>query len=134
MTPDSVRPNTLIAAALYHAVFSAYAIFVLARELRWLHSSWSDALFPIVVCLTAAALPAVLALGLWAMDNAARYAALAFTGLHAISTILWMDHSGRVIWPAIRLALDVAVALLLLAPPSRRACAAPMQRLFYNSM
>ncbi len=126
------RPWTLTVVAISFFSFSGYALFVLVSGASHMRSNLSDAWFPLLVCLTAAALPAVLGLGLWMMDNAARIGGIFLLGLHAASTLAWIEHTANMTAPRpeIRLVFDAILVALLLSQSARSSCRWEMRKLF----
>ena len=64
--------------------------------------------------------PAVLAYGLSLMDNGARVATVIFTLLHAISTVLYLEHTPTYWRPWTRLAIDAFIVTYLLLRHTRQ--------------
>jgi hypothetical protein len=80
--------------------------------LWWLY----DALFPVAFCLLPALIPAVIALGLWTLDSAARIAGMLFALIHVLITVAWMSRLPEAKWffPSLRIALDCLILTSLL--------------------
>ena len=119
------RPWSVTLACVYFGAFS----FVLLSALIWplatgqMHSRWSEAAFPLAFCLLITLLPAIVALGLWLMDSAARVAAMVMALLHAVATLHWFSHPlfGWQWLPAVRFLIDVAIIVTMLHPATTRA-------------
>lgn len=119
------RPLAVTLVSLYYAGFSGVLVGLLVWQVASgkVHSRWSDAAFPLAFALMLAIIPGVIALGLWVMDNAARFAAILVAIVHGIATLHWAAHPlfGWQWLPPLRIAIDVAIIVALSQPSMRRA-------------
>lgn len=119
------RPLTVTLVSLYYAAFSCALVGLLVWQLASgkIHSRWSDAAFPLAFAFMFASIPGVVALGLWVMDNAARFAAILIAIVHGLATLHWAAHPlfGWRWVPPLRLGIDVAIIVALSQPSMRRA-------------
>lgn len=119
------RPWAVRFVAAYYAVFSCE----LAGAIAWqviggkIHGPWQDSIFPLLFCFLVALVPAVIAIGLWLLDDAARLMAVFFAVLHAVVNWAWMNQPQvhRPIMPSLRIALDVLAIFLMNRPAVRDA-------------
>lgn len=121
----TARPWAVTMVAAYYAAFSCELMVVLVSQLvtHQIHESWRDAWFPVLFCFVLALLPAVIALGIWMLDSAARYMAMMFALLHAIVNWAWITQPFvyNRLMPGTRIFLDILVILLLACRPVRSA-------------
>ncbi len=113
----------MAAIAVYHAGFSLVLLGVLLWQTLTHHPSdgWLYAA-PVLIMLTfLSVVPAVIAYGLWIMDNGARIACVVFTVLHALTTAAYLQHAAAFWRPWSRLTLDALILIVLLLPRIRRA-------------
>jgi hypothetical protein len=119
------RPLAVTLVSLYYAVFSCALVGLLLWQMGSgnIHSRWSDAAFPLAFAFMSAIIPGVIALGLWVMDNAARFAAILIAIVHGLATLHWAAHPlfGWRWLPPLRIAIDVAIIVALSQPSMRRA-------------
>lgn len=120
---DGGRPPALTLIALYHAILSGIIVAVLLWQLPRIRTPWTEAFFPVLICLFLALLPGVIALGLWVLDEAARFMAIFFALLHALGNfaLISTHHFGWTVRPVGRIALDLVVIGVLLLPSVRNA-------------
>jgi hypothetical protein len=88
-----------------------------------IHAPWQDQIIVLPLCFLLALLPAVLALGLWVQDNAARIGAILFVLLHSALEIAWFS-SPRIPYKAFtvfRILLNAAIVICLSRPGVRKA-------------
>lgn len=116
------RPGEVTAIAVYHALFSVVLLSALLWQAVTHHPAdgWLYAAPVVAMLLFVSLVPAVIAYGLWLMDNGARIACLIFTLLHALTTIAYLQHAGAVWRPWARLGLDATMISLLMLPRIRR--------------
>ena len=119
------RPWEVVFTALYYVTFSLTWIAILIWQLatQQIHERWTDAFFPLLFAFTVSLLPAVISLGLWTMDNAARLASVLFAVAHAGITVAYImrPHPARWFLPQIHIALDVLVVACMCRPTVIRA-------------
>src|SRR5215831_8100656 len=119
------RPIDVTLSAIYYAGFSTLLIAVLFWQLlvHGTRERWFDALFPVLFMLVLSLIPAVISLGLWTLDNAARIGSLIFAFLHIIVTAVHIGHipTSRILLPATRIALDLLIIVAMVRPGVRRA-------------
>lgn len=118
------RPLIVNAACLYWAGFSAYLIGKIAFQIFTfrIHESWTDAIMPVVLMLALSAFPAVVALGLWLLDDSARVLCMVFCFVHGMSCAAWMSTPGvHAAVPAGRVAVDIVIIVGMNAGTVRRA-------------
>src|SRR5579884_1767923 len=123
--PVKPLPVTLIAA--YHAIFCCALLCVVVSQLPHLRSSWTDAAFPILFMVFAAIIPGVVALGLWVLDDSARYFAIFFSLLHGLGNYALLS-TGRLPWttrPLARIGIDLLIVGILFLPSIRNAFRSP---------
>lgn len=122
---DRERPWAVRFVAVYYAVFSCEIAGAIAWQLIGgkIHGTWQDSIFPLLFCFLLALLPGVIAIGLWLLDDAARWMAVLFAVLHAVVNWAWMSNSEvrRSIMPSLRIAMDVLAIFLLNRPIVRNA-------------
>lgn len=116
-------PRGVAAIAVYQALFSAVLLGTLIWQATTHHPSdgWLYASPVLLMMLFVSLLPAVLAYGLWIMDDGARIGTAIFTLLHAISIIVYLQQSAAYWRPWTRLAIDVAIIAFLFLRSTRRA-------------
>jgi len=117
------RPGEVTVISVYHVLFSLVLVGVLFWQGVTHHPSdgWWYAAPVIVMLLFVALVPAVIAYGLWIMDEGARIACLIFTLLHALTTVAYLQHAPGYWRPWTRLALDAVIITVLMLPRIRRA-------------
>lgn len=119
------RPIDVTLSAIYYAGFSAVLIAVLFWQLlvHGTQERWFDALFPILFMLLLSLIPAVISLGLWILDDAARIASVIFAFLHIMLTAVYIGHvpSSKAFLPVSRIGLDLLIILAMFRPGVRRA-------------
>lgn len=117
------RPAEVSAVAIYHVLFSVLLVGTLAGQAAFHPPSagWLDAAPVLLMMLFVSLVPAVLAYGLWIMDEGARIIAIIFTALHLISTVVYLRHVPDLWRPWARLALDAVIIAILASPTVRRA-------------
>jgi hypothetical protein len=121
------RPAALVLIAVYHAVFSCVVLTVLIRQLPLIKAPFSEALCPLLLAFFVALLPAAIAVGIWLLDEAARWWAIVFSLVHGLGNYAWMS-SLNLGWqplPTARIVLDVVMICVLLLPSTRRAFRPP---------
>ena len=112
------RPLEVTAIALYHGLFSA----ALLATLMWQglthppSDGWIVAAPVIAMLALVSFIPAVICLGLWVMDDAARIAAIIFTISHLLLTGAWLQHTAVHWLPCARIAVDVLIIVVLVLP------------------
>lgn len=132
---DPVKPLPVILIAAYHAIFCCVLLCVIVIQLPQLRSSWTDAAFPILFMAFAAIIPGVIALGLWILDDSARYLAIVFSLLHGLGNYALLS-TGRLPWtarPLGRIGLDVLIIGILIQPSIGNAFRPPPIHLTLNS-
>jgi cytochrome c biogenesis factor len=119
------RPIDVTLSAIYYAAFSAVLIAVLFWQLlaHGTQERWFNAVFPILFMLLLSLIPAVISLGLWTLDNAARIGSVMFAFLHIIVTSVYLTHvsGSRTFLPVLRIGLDLLIIVAMLRPGVRRA-------------
>jgi hypothetical protein len=117
------RPRGVTAIAVYHVLFSALLVGTLVQQGIAHHpaAGWLDAAPVLLMMLFLSLIPAVLAYGLWIMDDGARVGAILFTFLHLLTAIVYVQHVPWMWRPWTRIALDAAIIAVLLLPSIRRA-------------
>jgi hypothetical protein len=119
------RPWAVRFVAVYYAAFSCE----LAAAIAWqvvagkIHGPWQESIFPLLFCFLLVLLPAVIAIGLWLLDDAARWMAIFFAVLHAVVNCAWISNPEvhRSIMPSFRIAMDVSAIFLMNRPAVRGA-------------
>jgi hypothetical protein len=132
---DPLKPLPVILIAAYHAIFCCVLLGVIVNQLPHLRSSWTDAAFPILFMAFAAIIPGVIALGLWILDDSARYLAIVFSLLHGLGNYALLS-TGRLPWtarPLGRIGLDVLIIGILMLPSIGNAFRPPPIHLSLNS-
>ena len=120
------RPWAVALICFYHVALSGLLLGVLIEQLltHAIHEPWKDAFFPVVFAFLVALVPAVIALGLWVMDNAARWMCMLFTIFHFFSTSALLNSLVHSPWRTgiawLRLLLDAAILASLNLPSIRR--------------
>jgi hypothetical protein len=117
------KPVPILLISLYHAVFSFALMAVLIRQLRLIQPPTSEAFVPVLFAFFVASIPAVIALGFWVLDDAARIMAIVFSVIHAVGNFLWLSQQNDSWKPFSvgRLVLDLVMIGVLMLPPIRRA-------------
>lgn len=117
------RPGGVLAIAVYQLLFSAVLLATVASQAVIHHPSdgWLYAAPVLLMMIFVSVLPAVFAYGLWIMDEGARIASVIFTILHAISTVVYLQHAPTFWRPWTRLAIDAAIVAYLFLRSTRRA-------------
>lgn len=121
MVCDPVKPLPVILASAYHAIFCCALLYVIASQLPHITSPWTEAFFPVLFMFLAAIIPGVIALGLWLLDDSARYLAIVFSLIHGLGNYALLS-SGRLpwsAWPVGRIGLDILVIGILVSPIRR---------------
>lgn len=132
---DPVKPSPVILASAYHAIFCCGLLYVIARQLPHITSPWTEAFFPILFMFLVAIIPGVIALGLWVLDDSARYLALVFSLIHGLGNYALLSN-GRLpwsAWPVGRICVDILIIGILVSPPIGRAFKAPSVQLALHS-
>ena len=132
---DPVKPLPVILISAYHAIFCCVLLYVIVSQLPHLRSSWTEATFPILFMVFAAIIPGVIALGLWVLDDSARYLAIVFSLLHGLGNYALLS-AGRLACtprPVGRIGIDGLIIGILLLPSIRKAFRPPPVRLSLNS-
>jgi hypothetical protein len=119
------RPLDVSLVAVYFVLFSSTLVGILVRQMvsHRIHAPWQDQIIVLPLCFLLALLPAVLALGLWVQDNAARIGAILFVLLHSALEIAWFS-SPRIpskAFTVFRIALNLAIVICLSRPGVRKA-------------
>lgn len=131
---DPVKPLPVILIAAYHATFCCVLLYVILSQLSGITSSWTEAFFPTLFMICAAIIPGVIALGLWVLDDSARYLAIVFSLLHGLGDYALLS-AGRLPWtarPVGRMVIDVLIMGILLLPSIRNAFRSPPIHLNLN--
>jgi len=130
-----VRPLPVAIVSAYHAIFCGVLLYVIASQLQHITSSWTEAFFPVLFVIFAAIIPGVIALGLWVLDDSARYFAVFFSLLHGLGNYA-MVSTGRLPWaarPIGRIGLDILIVGILVCHRIKRAFRPPPIRLTLDS-
>lgn len=117
------RPTQVAGIAIYHVLFSVLLVGTLVEQVV-VHppiAGWLDTAPVLLMLLFVSLIPAVLAYGLWIMDDGARMGAILFTALHLLITIAYLQHVPWLWRPWARIALDAAIMATLLLPSIKRA-------------
>ena len=123
------RPLDVSLVAIYFGLFSATLLGILLWQIlgqhigHRIHAPWQDQILILPLCFLLAVLPAVLALGLWVQDNAARIGAILFVLLHSALEIAWFS-SPRIpskAFTVFRILLNAAIVICLSRPGVRKA-------------
>ncbi len=116
------RPRGVVAIAAYHVIFSVVLLGILVWQSASHHPSdgWVFAAPVLGMLFFLCLAPAVLAYGLWIMDDGARIGTIIFTILHAISTVVYIQHTPGLWLPWGRLAVDGAILAYLFFRSTRQ--------------
>jgi hypothetical protein len=119
------RPAEVTLVAIYYAGFSVVLLGVLGWQ-TVMHppsAGWIDAAPPLLFCLLIAVIPAVISVGLWILDDAARIGSVILAIIHGIVTIVWLSRmpTMKIVLPWIRLVIDGAIVLCMVRPGVQRA-------------
>ncbi|GEM_PF-3429941 len=128
---EPVKPLLVVLIAAYHAIFSCVLVYVIVSQLPRLRSPWTEAAFPVLFMVFAAIIPGVIALGLWILDDSARYFAIFFSLLHGLGNCALLA-TGRLQWtarPLVRIGIDILIMGILFLPSIRNAFRPPPIRL-----
>lgn len=109
--------------AAYQFLFSAALIGIMTWQLPQVTESWRYAVPALIICYTAAALPAVLGLGIVLRDESARVVTIIFSIAHALLNVEYIRR-GLAPHPAFtsfRIAVDVIIVIALNRGEVRRA-------------
>lgn len=124
------RPIEVTLAALYYAGFALVLVIVLLYQVGEIRERWIDAVFPVAFCFLAAFIPAVIALGLWTLDSAARISAVIFALLHLLVTIAYLTKLPTLPFlPCFRIAIDCLLIVAMRRPAVTRAFRAHSHRI-----
>jgi hypothetical protein len=119
------RPLAVVLIAVYHTGFSAVLLGLLIWQIatHQIHATLQEKIVVLPFTFLIAVVPAVLAFGLWMLDNAARYAVILFTLLHAISEIAYLGnaHIPSPAFTVVRITWDAAMITWLCSSGVRRA-------------
>jgi hypothetical protein len=75
---------------MYLFGFSVYVMGHLVAELaHGVREPWLQACIPVVLCLSLSAVPAIIAIGLWACDDFARMLAIGFALFDVVIVVLF---------------------------------------------
>jgi hypothetical protein len=132
---DPVKPSPVILVSAYHAIFCCALLYVIASQLPYITSPWTEAFFPILFMFLVAIIPGVIALGLWVLDDSARYLAIVFSLMHGLGNYALLSN-GRLpwsAWPVGRICVDILIIGILVSPPIRRAFRPPSIHLALHS-
>ncbi|HET9743731.1 MAG TPA: hypothetical protein VFQ00_13355 [Terriglobales bacterium] len=121
--PDASAPLAVRIIALYQIAFAVELIGTIAWQIPKIREPWADAIFPVLFCVLIAIFPAVLALGLWTLDDSARIGSMLFALCHALMNVGWISQLSQDPGPVVRvrILIDVAVIVTLLTPSIRKA-------------
>lgn len=129
------KPLSIVLVSAYHAIFSCVLLFVIITQIPHITSLWTEALFPVLFVVFAAVIPGVIALGLWVLDDSARYLAIGFSLLHGLGNYALIS-TGRLpyaVRPVGRIILDFVIVGILLSPAVKRAFRPPPIQLTLES-
>jgi hypothetical protein len=132
---DPVKPWSVTLIAAYHAIFCCVLLYVIVSQIPRITSSWTEAFFPILFMVFAAIIPGVIALGLWILDDSARYFAILFSLLHGLGNYALIS-TGRLpcsARPVGRIGIDVLIMGILVLPSIRNVFRPPPIVLSLNS-
>lgn len=124
---DPMRPLPVVLVCAYHAIFCCVLLYVIVSQLPRITSPWTEAFFPLLFVVLTAILPGVIALGLWVLDDSARYFAMFLSVVHGLGNYALLS-TGRLPWtarPIGRIGLDVLILGILVSPPIKRAFRPP---------
>lgn len=124
---NPIRPLPVVLICVYHAIFCCVLSYVIMTQIPHIKSPWTEAFFPLLFMLFVAAIPGVIAFGLWVLDDSARYLAIFFSLLHGLTNYALLS-TGRLPWaprPVGRIGLDVLILVILVSPPIKRAFKPP---------
>jgi hypothetical protein len=124
---DPVRPFAVVLVSAYHAIFCTVLMYVILTQIPSVRSPWTEAFFPLLFMLFIAIIPGVIALGLWVLDDSARYFAICFSVVHGLGHYALLS-TGRMPWTgrlAGRIGLDLLMAGVLVSPTIRQAFRPP---------
>jgi len=132
---DEIRPLAVSLIALYHAVFSCVILSVLIWQLPSVKPPRMEACFPVLIAFFLALIPGVIAVGLWVLDDVARFLAMMLSLLHALGNcaLISTRHMGWEPLPVSRIVLDIVMIGVLLLPAMRRAFRPPAVELKLRS-
>lgn len=118
---DPVKPLPVILISVYHGIFCCVLLCMIVSQLPHVTSSWIEAFFPVLFMFFAATIPGVIAVGLWVLDDSARYLTIVFSLLHGLGNYALLS-TGRLPWtvrPLGRMVMDVLIIGILVLPPIR---------------
>lgn len=118
------RPLELTATAFYLIAFALYVSVHLALQAvgYGIREPWSEAWFPLVLCFVLAAVPAVIAMGVWVCDDLARMLAAAFTLFDLTVVILFAHRFGFSPFRTAKFVCDLACLAAMFTPRVQQAC------------
>jgi len=125
------KPSPVILASAYHAIFCCALLYVITSQLPHVTSPWTEAFFPILFMFLVAIIPGVIALGLWVLDDSARYLAIVFSLIHGLGNYPLLSN-GQLpwsAWPVGRIGVDILIIGILVSPPIRHAFRPPPSHL-----
>jgi hypothetical protein len=131
--PGKSVPVVLIST--YHAIFCCVLLCVIASQIPRVSGPWTEAFFPVLFMLFVSIIPGVIAVGLWLLDDLARYLAIGFSLLHGLGNYALLS-TGRIPWasrPVGRIGLDILIVGILILPHIRSAFRAPPIHLSLDS-
>jgi hypothetical protein len=132
---DESRPLAVTLIALYHALFSFVILGVLIWQLPRVKAPRLEACIPVLIDFFIALIPCVIAVGLWVLDDVARFLAMLLSLLHALGNcaLISTRHLGWELRPVSRIALDIVIIGVLSLPAMRRAFRPPKVELKLRS-
>jgi hypothetical protein len=118
------RPLELTATALYLVAFSLHVSghLVLEAASSGIREPWADAWFPLILCFSISAVPALIAIGVWLCDDLARKLTVAFVAFDLAVVIAFAHSLGFTALRTVKFACDVAILAAMLTPRVRQAC------------
>lgn len=121
--PDVSAPLAVRLIAFYQVAFAVELMGTILWQIPKIREPWSDAIFPVLFFVLIAILPAVLALGLWTLDESARIGAMLFALCHGLVNVGWISQLSQDPGPVVRvrILIDAAVIVTLLLPSIRKA-------------
>jgi hypothetical protein len=121
------RPLGVSLPCLWFLTFSAYLFLHILIQLPLVRVPWTQAWFPLLLCLSLTLFPAIIALGLWTCDNLARRLAVGFALIDLGIALRYFSVFGSSPFRDWKIAADLAIIVLMFTPAVREACSWPHQ-------
>ncbi len=116
------RPRAIVATSIYLATFSTYLLLHTALQIPNVHTSWTEAWFPVLASLSVTMLPAVCAVGVWSCDNLGRRMAMLFCAVDLGIALSFSRVVGLTSLRGGKIVVDLAIIAAMCLPSVKLAC------------